>query len=85
MLAPAEGRPDFRSPGNRENLHQSSAKKHFVPIDQQRQNSSANHLGSKEWEFKGSVSGLVLCKQERHPRVLALSPGYGWLSAVSCF
>lgn len=53
--------------GHTENLHQSLSKKHFVPIGQWRQNCSANYLGSKEWEFEGSVSGLILCKQESHP------------------
>lgn len=71
MLAQAEGRPKFRSPRGREKLNQSLANKHFVHIDQWRQNSSANHLGSKEWEFEGSVSHL--------------SPGSGWFTAVNCF
>lgn len=58
MLTQAEGRPKWRGLGEGGNLNQSLVNKHFVPIHHLRQSSSTNHLGGKEWEFGGSVSGL---------------------------
>lgn len=44
-------------------LNQSLVNKHFVSIDEWRQNSSANRLQGEEWEFGGAAPGLIMSKQ----------------------
>lgn len=51
-----------QAPGAGWTFNQSLTNTHFVPIDQWGHNSSA-HFRGKEWEFRGTVSGLFISNQ----------------------
>lgn len=53
--AEAESRAKLRRPEEGDKLDQSLVNKRVVPMAQGEQNSSANPLGGKDWEFGGSV------------------------------
>lgn len=46
-------------------------------------NSSANHLWEKKWGFVGTVSSLIISKQDGHPWVSSKSYGESWFFSVS--
>lgn len=66
-----------------ENLNRSLVNKHFILMDQWGPSSSDNYLWGNKWWFGGSLSGLVIDEQGRHPWVSSTSHGEGWFCAVS--
>lgn len=63
VLAQADGGPKFFVLEERETLQQMLVHKHVIFVDQQGQNSSANHLWDQECACGGSVCGCVTAEQ----------------------